>query len=83
MIFRRHKNIDDFVIIFFENPSKSFGDQIETWDSKLSTCDAVLNNFCEVQRRWLYLEPVFCRGVFPSEKARFSSIDQGEFLNYL
>ena len=68
-------------LIIFEIPFKSFGDQIDTWDSKLSTCDAVLNNFCEVQRRWLYLEPVFCRGVFPSEKARFSSIDSGEFSN--
>ena len=38
-------------------------------------CDSVLNVFCELQRRWLYLEPVFSRGVFPTEKARFTTID--------
>ena len=41
------------------------------WDTKLMTTNSFLNYFSEIQRRWLYLEPVFCRGVFPNEKAAF------------
>ena len=50
---------------------QNFQDPIDLWENKLATTDTVLTLFCEIQRRWLYLEPVFCRGVFPSEKAAF------------
>ena len=55
--------------------SSAFSDVLSSWETKLATCDSVLNVFCELQRRWIYLEPVFSRGVFPTEKARFASID--------
>ena len=50
---------------------QNFSDPIDLWENKLATTDAVLTLFCEIQRRWLYLEPVFCRGVFPSERSAF------------
>lgn len=32
----------------------------------------------EIQRKWVYLEPIFGRGALPQEASRFSRVD-GEF----
>jgi hypothetical protein len=30
----------------------------------------------QVQRRWVYLEPIFGRGALPSQQARFRNVDE-------
>ncbi|CBY08725.1 unnamed protein product [Oikopleura dioica] len=57
-----------------ESPhSINFTDAIALWEKKLSTTNQVISIFCEIQRKWLYLEPVFCKGVFATEKSQFMS----------
>lgn len=36
----------------------------------------------QIQRRWVYLEPIFGRGALPAERARFSRADT-EFRSIL
>ncbi len=39
---------------------------------RFACCAAV----AQVQRKWLYLAPIFARGALPSQQARFRSIDE-------
>ena len=34
------------------------------------------------QRKWLYLQPIFCRGALPQEQGRFKNLD-GQFCGIL
>ena len=52
----------------FEDTAK----QIET---KLVTLDAVLHTLNVIQRKWVYLFPIFSKGALPNEQARFKRID--------
>lgn len=36
----------------------------------------------QIQRRWVYLEPIFRRGALPNEQARFERIDK-EYLQIM
>lgn len=45
------------------------------WESKLGELDEVLRNLNTVQRKWVYLEPIFSKGSLPSEQSRFERID--------
>lgn len=57
---------------------------IEARLSAVSLCDAVgcllvqegLALLNQVQRRWVYLEPIFGRGALPSQQARFRNVDE-------
>lgn len=40
------------------------------WDARLQTLSQGLVDLNAVQRKWLYLEPIFGRGALPSEQAR-------------
>jgi dynein heavy chain 2 len=57
-----------------------FAAQAEDWDRKLSTLAFGLNDLNAVQRKWLYLEPIFGRGALPHEQGRFKKVDD-EFRN--
>eukprot|EP00842_Homolaphlyctis_polyrhiza_P004738 jgi/Hompol1/5265/HPOL_004290-RA len=55
---------------------KNFADKAHMWEQKLSELDEYLRQLNIVQRRWVYLEPIFSRGALPSEHGRFSRIDE-------
>ncbi|KAI8844037.1 dynein heavy chain and region D6 of dynein motor-domain-containing protein [Chytriomyces cf. hyalinus JEL632] len=54
---------------------KNFADKTQIWEQKLSAIDEILRNLNSVQRKWVYLEPIFNHGALPSEQSRFSRID--------
>lgn len=54
---------------------KNFADRASVWETKLADLDECLRNLNTVQRKWVYLEPIFSRGALPSEASRFSRID--------
>ncbi|XP_073968245.1 dynein axonemal heavy chain 17-like [Bombus fervidus] len=61
--------------------------EILDWQRKLSTADAVINAWFEVQRAWGYLESIFIgsediRSQLPEETKRFEKIDK-EFKKLL
>ncbi|GMH82520.1 hypothetical protein TrST_g11065 [Triparma strigata] len=54
---------------------KPFADTGATYETKLSNLDVYLHQLNTIQRKWLYLEPIFERGALPSEQQRFNRID--------
>ena len=42
----------------------------------MSTLDFVLHTLNSIQRKWVYLEPIFGRGALPSEEQRFRRVDE-------
>jgi dynein heavy chain 2 len=46
------------------------------WEERLVLLDAVLHLLNPIQRKWVYLEPIFGRGALPHEQARFRRIDE-------
>ncbi|CAK5049316.1 unnamed protein product [Meloidogyne enterolobii] len=52
-----------------------FAEQIGIWERKISDLELFLHHLSEIQRKWVYLEPIFGRGSLPSEAARFNRID--------
>lgn len=57
-----------------------FADQIEQIESKLGGIDGYLAKLNIIQRKWVYLEPIFMRGALPQEQGRFMRVDE-EFRN--
>ena len=55
---------------------KGFADKATLWEGKLSTLDNLLQNLNQIQRKWVYLEPIFGRGALPREQGRFRRIDE-------
>lgn len=55
---------------------KAFADQGLALESKLATLDMVLHTLNSIQRRWVYLEPIFGRGALPGEEMRFKRVDE-------
>ena len=54
---------------------KPFADTGATYETKLSNLDLYLHQLNTIQRKWVYLEPIFERGALPSEQQRFNRID--------
>eukprot|EP01135_Chromosphaera_perkinsii_P005308 Nk52_evm1s338 gene=Nk52_evmTU1s338 len=54
---------------------ESFSETVISWEEKLGELDEVLHNLNQIQRRWVYLEPIFGRGALPKERGRFSNVD--------
>ena len=54
---------------------QKFAAEADDWDKKLSTLGIGLNDLNSVQRKWLYLEPIFGRGALPHEQPRFKKVD--------
>ena len=55
---------------------RNFEDKIVVWETKLGTLDECLHNLNLVQRKWVYLEPIFGRGALPKEQSRFRGVDK-------
>ncbi|XP_053561557.1 cytoplasmic dynein 2 heavy chain 1 [Bombina bombina] len=55
---------------------KGFEDKVSTWEKKLAELDEYLQNLNQIQRKWVYLEPIFGRGALPKEQGRFSRVDE-------
>ncbi|XP_034023634.1 cytoplasmic dynein 2 heavy chain 1 [Thalassophryne amazonica] len=55
---------------------QSFQDKVSLWEVRLSDLDEYLLSLNTIQRRWLYLEPIFGRGALPREEARFKRVDE-------
>lgn len=54
----------------------SFTDQIELWENKLNVLSFILNNLCQIQKKWIYLEPIFSNGTLRSGDTSFHRIDK-------
>ena len=52
-----------------------FQDQIEQFDTRFANLDVWLSQLNHIQRKWIYLEPIFARGSLPKESSRFKKID--------
>ena len=52
-----------------------FKDQIEQFEARLGGIDDYLQKLNIIQRKWVYLEPIFIRGALPSEQPRFKRLD--------
>uniref|UniRef100_A0A8C5PP60 Cytoplasmic dynein 2 heavy chain 1 n=1 Tax=Leptobrachium leishanense TaxID=445787 RepID=A0A8C5PP60_9ANUR len=55
---------------------KGFEDKVSIWERKLAELDEYLQNLNQIQRKWVYLEPIFGRGALPREQARFNRVDE-------
>ncbi|NDD92845.1 hypothetical protein EBZ37_12245, partial [bacterium] len=55
---------------------QAFKDQGMALEAKMSTLDFVLHTLNSIQRKWVYLEPIFGRGALPAEEARFRRVDE-------
>lgn len=55
---------------------KAFADQGLALEAKMTVLDFVLHTTNSIQRKWVYLEPIFSRGALPSEEARFKRVDE-------
>ena len=53
-----------------------FEDQVSQFESKLSALDEYLAKLSVIQRKWVYLEPIFGRGALPQEQGRFKRVDE-------
>lgn len=51
--------------------ANNFRDKIEPWEKRLGVLTTAVGDLNVVQRKWLYLEPIFSRGALPSEQSRF------------
>ena len=60
----------------------SFADKASLWETRLAELDEYLRNMNQIQRRWVYLEPIFGHGALPREQARFKRVD-GEFRSIM
>ena len=52
-----------------------FKDQVDKFEEKLALLDELLLCMNKVQRKWVYLEPIFGRGSLPREKERFDKMN--------
>ena len=50
--------------------------QVSLWEVRLTDLDEYLLSLNAIQRRWVYLEPIFGRGALPREEARFKRVDE-------
>nr|ADI46936.1 DHC1bm [Volvox carteri f. nagariensis] len=53
-----------------------FKDEVLSWESKLSFLQEGLTLLNQIQRKWVYLEPIFGRGALPSQQQRFRNVDE-------
>lgn len=67
--------------MLFSPFKKPFEERIDDWELKLRTTSDVLEVWVQVQRSWLYLQPIFdspdINKQLPKEGKRFSNVDRG------
>lgn len=55
---------------------ENFVDQIEMWETKLNLLNFILTSLSQIQKKWIYLEPIFSSGSFKSGESIFKRIDK-------
>ncbi|CAH0554579.1 unnamed protein product [Brassicogethes aeneus] len=65
--------------------NRSFSDKTVLWENKLTDLEFYVTSLAQVQRKWLYLEPIFSSGTLANEKQRFDRIDRDvrNILNFI
>ncbi len=53
-----------------------FKAEIEKYQLKFSVLDSALLKLNQIQRKWIYLEPIFMRGALPEEQGRWKRLDE-------
>ena len=53
-------------------PVSGFADKAGLWETRLASLDSYLHDLNQIQRKWVFLEPIFGRGALPREQVRFS-----------
>ncbi|KAG4054485.1 Cytoplasmic dynein 2 heavy chain 1 [Phytophthora cactorum] len=61
---------------------KPFEVEASQYEIKMSTLDQVLTHLNIIQRKWVFLEPIFSKGALPSEQSRFRRVDE-EFTDIM
>ncbi|KAL4105900.1 hypothetical protein PRIC1_003955 [Phytophthora ramorum] len=61
---------------------KPFEVEASQYEIKMSTLDQVLSQLNLIQRKWVFLEPIFSKGALPSEQSRFRRVDE-EFTDIM
>jgi dynein heavy chain 2 len=56
-----------------------FAADASKWEQRLALLDDYLHHMNAIQRKWVYLEPIFARGALPHEQERFHRMDK-EYL---
>lgn len=51
------------------------------WEQRLAVLAEGLQNLNTIQRKWVYLEPIFSRGALPNEQPRFRRV--AVYVSYL
>ncbi|XP_047109239.1 cytoplasmic dynein 2 heavy chain 1 [Schistocerca piceifrons] len=54
----------------------SFTDRASIWERRLTELDEYLNSLAHIQRKWVYLEPIFGAGTLSHDLARFQRVDR-------
>ncbi|EFC42807.1 cytoplasmic dynein [Naegleria gruberi] len=62
--------------------AEPFIEEIKSWELKLTNLAEYLDYLMAIQRKWLYLEPIFSRGSLPSEQQRFNRLDK-DFIDII
>jgi dynein heavy chain 2 len=52
-----------------------FKEEIEQYDVKFASLDQYLLRLNQIQRKWVYLEPIFMRGALPEQQGRWRRLD--------
>jgi dynein heavy chain 2 len=55
---------------------KPFAEAAAAYEDAFGRVDQAAQALAAIQRRWVYLEPVFARGALPSEAGRFRRVDE-------
>lgn len=55
---------------------ESYSDQAEIWESRLAAIDHILTSLSQIQRKWIYLEPIFGTENLMAEGAMFKQINK-------
>ncbi|KEG15451.1 dynein heavy chain [Trypanosoma grayi] len=59
-----------------------FASDANKWEERLACLDEYLRVMNQIQRKWVYLEPIFRRGALPREQDRFARLD-AEYLQVM
>ncbi|KAF5283232.1 hypothetical protein FQA39_LY17379 [Lamprigera yunnana] len=60
----------------------SSSERAEMWETRLADLEEYLTLLAQIQRKWIYLEPIFGGGTLDQEKSRFERLDK-EFKHLL
>ncbi|KAJ9467285.1 Cytoplasmic dynein 2 heavy chain 1 [Diplonema papillatum] len=55
---------------------QGFSGEASSWEQKFVALDEYLHLLMQIQRKWVYLEPIFARGALPAEQPRFRRVDK-------